>query len=1105
LKRLIISIALLLIFSFPAFSQIEIIIDDNDAGFSMAGTWNTSTDVTCYNESAKYKRRVTDSTTTNYCKWSTRVVFPGQYIIETYNINNKFAPDARFTIHTQDKDTTLLVNQYYNPGWDSLGIFLLSEDFWVKVPDYFKKDSLTKNVYADAIRLRSIASTHTMSGSFNLSAGDTFVTGKIELLQAGTGHVFLTEIMNPGNQSFAFENVVDGWYKIRCTAWSYDSLVVDSIQLAGQDLSSLSYSLNPTAGSRFVLSGSLSLDDSSATNKIFVAVYPIGYSYKANWDSVGHDGTYSFPNLPSGHYKLIFTGKGYLPDTTTYQSVNLTQDVNLSTLTLYSFFQFAWISDSHVGAGSSYDLALQTVITNINAISDEVDFLYHTGDMTEKGMETELTTAAGILNKSKIPYYCVAGNHESKWSDNGLRTMEKLFRGSHWSFNHKGYHIVGINNAVQLRGGGGNFDPADLNWLKNDLASMADSTTPVIIGFHLPSEFSGVFDYWKALDILKEYRTILIIVGHGHTNTKFDFEGLPGAESLDTYNSSGCGFNVVNVSRKGITVTTHYSQTTLADKMWCTKPFTTEIQPEIEFSNLTEGESVTGTKSIQIQVEKAMTSGTYSIRYGDVTGSLAGSNQDWTFNLNTASLENGYHTITATFKDIDGKEFCRTRGFCIENGYPKADWRVNLGATIITAPAYDNDNVYVGTSDGRIVAMKFSDGSDVWTVQTDGGIWSSPCVYDSVVYVGSAEGNLYAINGRTGTVLWTFNAGNAIMTPPVVVDSIVYFAGSGKFFAVNRLTERKIWEYVSGGMIECKPAISGDYIIFGSWDRYVHKLNRFTGALAWKWNKQTSFYYAPGSCWPVVTSDKVFVTDPMKNLTAINLETGATIWESGGTPQSWESIGISEDKSRVYVRCLDGYLYAFSTTTTTKQQLWSAATDFGWDSTPSMPMERYNAVMTGCKKGSVSSVMGTTGQILWKYWGAQTYITTVTPIDGVKVLAASIDGWVTLIHGDPTTKIEKTPNTLPMENRLLPSYPNPFNSSTTICYSLKHRQDVRITIYNVLGEEIFSRTFRNMEAGNYEIPWIAKNHTGRELPSGVYIIKITGDKFSETQKTLLIR
>ena len=85
------------------------------------------------------------------------------------------------------------------------------------------------------------------------------------------------------------------------------------------------------------------------------------------------------------------------------------------------------------------------------------------------------------------------------------------------------------------------------------------------------------------------------------------------------------------------------------------------------------------------------------------------------------------------------------------------------------------------------------------------------------------------------------------------------------------------------------------------------------------------------------------------------------------------------------------------------------------------------------------------------------------------------------------------------------NYPNPFNPETKIDYSLPEQSDVKLLIYNLLGQEVFRFDIAGQKAGEHQIVWNGKNSRGNELASGLYIYKFSAGDFVQTKKMLLLK
>ena len=81
-----------------------------------------------------------------------------------------------------------------------------------------------------------------------------------------------------------------------------------------------------------------------------------------------------------------------------------------------------------------------------------------------------------------------------------------------------------------------------------------------------------------------------------------------------------------------------------------------------------------------------------------------------------------------------------------------------------------------------------------------------------------------------------------------------------------------------------------------------------------------------------------------------------------------------------------------------------------------------------------------------------------------------------------------------------PAYPNPFNPTTTIQFSIPQTEFVTVKVYNIVGHEISTLINDELFTGNYSIKW-----DGRHQPSGLYFMQIESGSFSKTRKMVLIK
>jgi Ca-activated chloride channel family protein len=92
----------------------------------------------------------------------------------------------------------------------------------------------------------------------------------------------------------------------------------------------------------------------------------------------------------------------------------------------------------------------------------------------------------------------------------------------------------------------------------------------------------------------------------------------------------------------------------------------------------------------------------------------------------------------------------------------------------------------------------------------------------------------------------------------------------------------------------------------------------------------------------------------------------------------------------------------------------------------------------------------------------------------------------------------------PDDYELYQNAPNPFNPSTEIRFVLYSRSDIRISIYNMAGQHIRTLFEGVKPAGHYFLTWDGTNDKGIEMPSGLYLVKLSGERML-TRKIMLVR
>ncbi|MCE7943261.1 MAG: T9SS C-terminal target domain-containing protein, partial [Chlorobi bacterium CHB1] len=105
-----------------------------------------------------------------------------------------------------------------------------------------------------------------------------------------------------------------------------------------------------------------------------------------------------------------------------------------------------------------------------------------------------------------------------------------------------------------------------------------------------------------------------------------------------------------------------------------------------------------------------------------------------------------------------------------------------------------------------------------------------------------------------------------------------------------------------------------------------------------------------------------------------------------------------------------------------------------------------------------------------------------------------------LLRREKILHVDAHTEALPTVFRLAQNYPNPFNPSTTIRFDLPQREQVKLAIYNTMGELVQILTEGSLSAGTHMFTFEAAG-----LASGVYLYRLQAGAFSETRKLLPMR
>jgi len=268
--------------------------------------------------------------------------------------------------------------------------------------------------------------------------------------------------------------------------------------------------------------------------------------------------------------------------------------------------------------------------------------------------------------------------------------------------------------------------------------------------------------------------------------------------------------------------------------------------------------------------------------------------------------------------------------------------------------------VYVGTKDGRVVAINSSTENLEWsysiapaTALTSGlacspsaiyaAIYTTPMVDGDLVYIGTYDGRVLALNTLArGKHLdfpqrtygeWEVSIGTVAGNDAIVADlamkedSIFVSCSDGRVYSLEKTFGDLIWRSEvldeKHKKLWTSPVIYGDTLYVSTFDAHIYALSAETGEPEWSFKLEAGFASSPVIC---EDTDTIFLGSFDRHLYAIKIDSDVLEWRFPEKPASnWFWASPVVDEGIVYAGCLDGKLYAIEADT--GRERWSYLTE----------------------------------------------------------------------------------------------------------------------------------------------------------------------------------
>jgi outer membrane protein assembly factor BamB len=247
-----------------------------------------------------------------------------------------------------------------------------------------------------------------------------------------------------------------------------------------------------------------------------------------------------------------------------------------------------------------------------------------------------------------------------------------------------------------------------------------------------------------------------------------------------------------------------------------------------------------------------------------------------------------------------------------------------------------DNTLFVGSKEGRLVAINLADGGRQWsealkmsgqgaglfgcgTPAAGGGcgstptgvaIYGTPAVAGGLVYIGGYNGKIYAVDTVTLQIRWIYpREGNLqpIVGGTAVAQDMVYIGAadtkeSWKLYALDAATGNEIWQFEAGDKIWSTPVVSGGTVYFGSFDHKLYALDAVSGSRLWEFEAEGAI-----AATPLVYNGTVYIGSFDRHIYAIDTD-GNLKWQFMGENWFWATPVVYEGV--IYAPCLDGRVYA---------------------------------------------------------------------------------------------------------------------------------------------------------------------------------------------------
>jgi len=249
--------------------------------------------------------------------------------------------------------------------------------------------------------------------------------------------------------------------------------------------------------------------------------------------------------------------------------------------------------------------------------------------------------------------------------------------------------------------------------------------------------------------------------------------------------------------------------------------------------------------------------------------------------------------------------------------YGEWEWScptVNRGSNAIVADlVMSGSAIYVSCSNGKVYSLDKEFGDLNWESDTlSGRLWTSPVIHDDIVLLSTFEGRLLTLSAESGEVLsWSFESPSGFVSRPVIYNQIIYVGSfDNRLYAIEIGASEPLWSFAGKKWFWAAPLVAEGRVYAGCLDGNVYAIESRTGKQLWRFDCKS-----PIVCSPVMAGDLLVVAAESGDVYLVDLETGTgkrvknPLADSRPTIDARIRASLLVQENKVYIHAQDDCIY----------------------------------------------------------------------------------------------------------------------------------------------------------------------------------------------------